>query len=125
MDYRRRFRSDIDLAQKVIAEALGMIDGNLNNDNLFDLRLILNELICNSIIHGNSKDGERYVDLLLHIDNKIVEITVSDEGDGIKVNNSYNTDELKPGGRGLILVKGLSDDFQINGSTIKIRKKLA
>jgi serine/threonine-protein kinase RsbW len=125
MDFRKRFRSDIDLAQKVISEALDMVEGNLNNDNLFDLRLILNELICNSIIHGNRKDGERYVDLYLHMDNKIVEITVSDEGEGVKVNNRYSADELKPGGRGLILVKRLSDDFQINGSTVKIRKKLA
>ncbi|SHJ52651.1 serine/threonine-protein kinase RsbW [Dethiosulfatibacter aminovorans DSM 17477] len=125
MDFRKRFRSDIDLAQKVISEVLGMVDGRLNSDNLFDLRLILNELICNSIIHGNRKDGERYVDLYLYMDDMIVEITVSDEGDGVKVNNRYNVDELKPGGRGLILVKRLSDDFQIDGSTVKIRKKLA
>lgn len=125
MDYRKRFRSDIDLAQNIISEALEMVDGNLNNDNLFDLRLIMNELICNSIIHGNRKDGERFVELYLHMDNETVEITVSDEGEGIRTNNKYNAEELKPSGRGLILVKRLSDDFQINGSTVKIRKKLA
>lgn len=125
LDYRKRFRSDINLAQIVIREALDKVDGDINTDNMFDLRLILSELVCNSIIHGNKHNSERYVNLYLHIDNKNIEIEVSDEGEGITQDIVYNPEELKPNGRGLILVKGLTDFFQVNGSTVKVTKKLA
>src|SRR5665648_308416 len=120
IDYKKRFKSDINLAQKVIREALDIVNGDINSDNLFDLRLILNELVCNGIIHGNKLDTERYVNLYLHIDNKNIEIEVSDEGDGINQNSVYNPEELSLNGRGLVLVKGLSDFFQIDGSKVKV-----
>lgn len=125
LDYKIKFKSDINLAQNVIRDALDRINGDIDSDNLFDLRLILSELLCNSIIHGNKQNSERYVSLYLHIDNNNIEIEVSDEGEGINQNSVYNPEELKSNGRGLVLVKGLSDYFQIIGSTVKVKKKLA
>ncbi|MBN2285553.1 MAG: ATP-binding protein [Tissierellales bacterium] len=124
-EFREKFISNINVAQSVIKDILERINGNLDEDNLFDLRLILNELICNSIIHGNLNIEDKLVSLVLLIDSETIEISVSDEGEGIGSVPDYIKNEMKNHGRGLVIVKGLSDDFNIIGHTVKVMKKLA
>ena len=96
-----------------------------DEDLMFDLKLILNELIINGVVHGNKSDREKCVDLYLEITSDKLRIEVCDEGHGIKYEDTtYNPDELKNCGRGLVLVYGLSDEVFIENNKVVALKSI-
>lgn len=118
--YKGTLCSDLKIIKSFIEDKLIILGGIIeNNDILFDVRVILNELIVNGILHGNECISSKCVSLLLEIkDNKLI-IEVIDEGKGVDLDlASYNPLELKGCGRGLILVNGLSDEFYVEKNKV-------
>lgn len=86
---------------------------------LFDIRLILSELIINSAIHGNKKDKCKKISVKLDVDKKSFRLEVTDEGNGfIFDKGAYDPLELKCSGRGLVIADGLSDEFYIDNNKV-------
>ena len=87
--------------------------------SLFDIRLILDELMINSILHGNKNNFLKNVRLSVFLKDNEVEIRVKDEGKGVFFDfSSYNSADLKCTGRGLVLVKELTDRFILHGNEV-------
>ena len=87
-----------------------------DEDRVFKLRLILDELTTNSYKHGNKKDKNRLIEISVVFDRAYLLIKVKDEGEGIKF--AKKTERFSESGRGIDLVKKLSDKVIINNSTI-------
>lgn len=78
-------------------------------DDLFAVKLALEEALVNAIRHGNRSDPQKNVTIRYHISRTVVAIGVRDEGEG------FHPDELpdptldenleKPHGRGVMLMK--------------------
>ncbi len=101
--------------------------GNLieNQDTMFEIRLILNELVINSAIHGNNMEVDKLINLNILLENNMFEAFVEDQGEGIEFDcDSYNADDLKCCGRGLVIVSKLTDEMNIYKNKIEIRKQL-
>lgn len=94
-------------------------------DFLMEVKLILNELVINSAIHGNELDADKKVKLELEIDEKLMKLQVIDEGKGFSYDKSnYDPLEMKSSGRGLVIVDGLSDEFIVDQNTVSVVKYL-
>lgn len=124
--YQGSVCSDLDDTKKFIQDILNKVENVIRDDNLmFDLKLILNELIINSVIHGNKYDRAKCVNLYLEITNDILRIEVCDEGRGVSYDRcSYNPNDLKDCGRGLLLVDGLSDELLIENNRVIALKSI-
>lgn len=86
---------------------------------IFDIKLILDELIVNGVLHGNKRNSCKYVSLNISLIDDSIVIQVIDEGDGIDFNfDDYDYSSLKTSGRGLILVRALSDRLILNNNEI-------
>lgn len=112
--------SDINVIKIFVDEVLDKISKLVeDNDTMFDIKLILNELVINGVFHGNKCINSKCVKLSLELkENKII-IQVEDEGTGIDFDfNTYDPTALKCGGRGLVLVNGLSDEFYIQKNKV-------
>ena len=122
MDYRveRYLKSDINNVKMTVEEILDSIKNIVNENTFFNTKVILNELIINSILHGNQRDKNKQVIINLLINNSCVTIEVSDEGTGNfykkKTCGEYDFCES---GRGLMLVEGLSDKLEVSGNKVK------
>ncbi|RVU54640.1 ATP-binding protein [Anaerosphaera multitolerans] len=102
---------------------VGLRDHIPDEELMFDLRLILDELVINGVIHGNQENEEKCVSLNVTIENNAIIIKVKDEGCGIKYDfNSYDFRDLKCCGRGLLLVKALTDSLVLNKNEIIVVK---
>lgn len=107
-----------------IQEDLKHIQNNLesilpDDSLLFDARLILDELICNGIRHGNKEKREKLVNLLIEISDKYLKIEIKDQGEGFEYNREdYDPTCLSLGGRGLKIVDGLSDEFYVQDNKV-------
>lgn len=112
--------SDLNMIKNFIDEILNKINCIVEDkDTIFDIKLILNELIVNGVMHGNQSSTSKCVKLLLEIKNKQIKIQVEDEGQGINYDfESYDPQELNFCGRGLVIVNGLSDEFYIQENKV-------
>ena len=118
--------SDLDMIKNFVDEVLNKI-GKLikNNDTMFDIKLILNELVINGVFHGNSCISSKCVKLSLELKENKITIQVEDEGTGVDFDfNTYDPTELNCGGRGLVLVNGLSDEFYIQKNKVTAVKHI-
>lgn len=92
----------------------------LDADKLFDVRLIVNELIINGALHGNKLARDRSVYLNINIEKDYLTIKVRDEGTGIvyDLENDYYPDQMLSSGRGLVLVNGLADKLVLDHNKV-------
>ncbi|WP_223379001.1 ATP-binding protein [Schnuerera sp. xch1] len=112
--------SDLDDTKIFVRGILSKLENIIyDEDLLFDIRLILNELIVNSVIHGNENNRNKCVSLFLEVEGDAVRIEVVDEGQGISFDKTeYKPEELKCCGRGLVIVDGLSDEMYFDKNRV-------
>ena len=124
--YSATLCSDVDMIKNFVDEILNRINLVVKDkDIMFDIRLILNELIVNGVMHGNHCLNSKCVELRLEVKNNQIKIQVEDEGRGINYDfKSYNPNELNSYGRGLVIVSGLSDEFSIEKNRVTAIKKI-
>lgn len=86
----------------------------------------LTEAVTNAIKHGNQNDESKYVEVKLRKGRNKLAFSVSDEGKGFDFNSvpdpTAPENLLKIGGRGVFLMKQLSDMvvFRNQGSTVEM-----
>ena len=91
-----------------------------------NILISLTEAVTNAIIHGNDNDESKTVQVRLKKQKNKLAFLISDEGGGFDFDNLPDPTSpenlLKIGGRGVFLMKQLSDDvvFYDNGSTVEI-----
>ena len=118
---------------KNISEVEKLIDNvcedlNLSEDIYGNILIAVTEAVNNSIIHGNKNDLSKKVTIEVIQSNNKTEVvfTVWDEGEGFDFNNlpdpTAPENIEKPDGRGIFLMKNLSDkvEFFNNGSKVSI-----
>lgn len=107
--------SDLHIIKGFMEDVLNKLRVVVQDDTiLFDLRIILNELVANGVIHGNKYDRDKLVNLYIEIEEDLIRIEVTDEGKGFDCNlKYYDPTKLKCSGRGLVIVNGLSDEFYV------------
>lgn len=111
--------------------------GQLNDTTLFDLKVILNELLINAIMHGNRESESKSVKINADITNEnILYIIIEDEGCGYDYSKLCSEQASHPCdtghedacecGRGLKIVKCLCDQVKVNskGNKIVIEKRI-
>lgn len=99
---------------------------HLDEDLYGNIMIAVTEAVNNAIRHGNAGNSAKNVFLSLTLNENLLKFIVKDEGPG------FNHDELpdptspenleKPGGRGIFLMKHLSDqvEFRENGKTVEL-----
>lgn len=99
---------------------------NLNDDIYGNIMIAVTESVNNAIKHGNKNDKGKNVSLSLHLNDEVIRFIIEDEGQGFDYMNlpdptaPENID--KPGGRGIFLMKHLSDEvnFRDNGRVVEL-----
>ena len=102
----------------------------LSPDRYGDILVSVTEAVNNAIIHGNCEDTSKTIELSLKKQRHTIAISVSDQGTGFDYQSV--PDPTRPenicncGGRGVFLMRQLSDDvtFRNNGSTVEMKFKI-
>lgn len=98
----------------------------LTDDIYGNIMIAVTESVNNAIKHGNKSDKSKNVSLKLDFSNDLIKFMISDEGSGFDYDNlpdptaPENLD--KPGGRGIFLMKNLSDEvnFYNDGREVEL-----
>ncbi|HEX8065744.1 MAG TPA: ATP-binding protein [Thermoleophilaceae bacterium] len=116
----RGMRVELDWGPTAAAEArtaLGVLDGRMDRDVLDDVRLLVSELVTNSVRHSEG-DPARGVALEVALDERTVHVEVLDGGDGFAPQPREDDDD-RIGGWGLQLVDRIAHRWGVarNGFT--------
>ena len=99
------------------------------DQDVFAIHLSLEEAIVNAILHGNSGDPEKQVEITFQVSETELRVEIIDEGSG------FNPDALpdptadenleKPSGRGVMLMRHYMDHVQYSkaGNQVVMVKK--
>lgn len=105
-----------------------VIDDLNASEYSFDIRLILTEALTNAFKHGNKMDIDKPIYLRYLYDNSSVRFEIEDCGSGLKnlIANEKISEEnlLDDQGRGLFLIKNLSDNIEMKKNILVIQKSL-
>lgn len=99
---------------------------DLDDDIYGNIMIAVTESVNNAITHGNQNDINKNVSLSLNLYENLIKFIIEDEGTGFSHFNlpdptaPENID--KPGGRGIFLMKNLSDEviFKENGRVVEL-----
>jgi serine/threonine-protein kinase RsbW len=89
---------------------------SINEDIYGNIMISVTECVTNAIVHGNSLDGSKKVDLELRLDDNQVQFVIRDQGTGFDYEHLEDPtapENLeKAGGRGIFIMKHLSDEVK-------------
>lgn len=136
--YKNNIPSILDEIGIVAADLISCVQksyGEMDEETVFDLKVIINEVLINAIMHGNNKDAAKSVkiDAGLTEDDSLF-LIIEDEGHGYdysevcKGHKSYVTNpfDMIESGRGMKIVKGLCEKVKVNkrGNKVIIFKRI-
>ena len=99
---------------------------HLDDDIYGNIMIAVTEAVNNAIKHGNQNNPKLNVALSLLLEKDLIKFRVEDEGRGFDYHHLLDPtapENLeKPGGRGIFLMKHLSDEveFQENGRVVEL-----
>lgn len=99
---------------------------HLDDDIYGNIMIAVTEAVNNAIKHGNKGDSSKNVLLTLALNDKLIKFKIEDEGNGFDYENlpdpTAPENIEKPGGRGIFLMKHLSDevDFREGGRVVEL-----
>lgn len=119
-EYKKVIKSDLkDIDQAVSFVLRKLSDVIRDEEIMFNIRLVINEIVINSYEHGNKCCKTKGIKLKVCVNMDCIYINVKDEGEGI--NYIFNENEnmnMTTSGRGLRIVKNLVDELNINNNEI-------
>ena len=98
-------------AASAARNALTALEGRVDGDLLGDVRLLVSELVTNSVRHSNIHARD-VVRLDVEVSETALRVEVSDAGEGFEP-TPRDLDRSRPGGWGLYLVDELSDRWGV------------
>ena len=125
IDILKASRSKIKLC---IEEFLENQDLKLNKKSRFRLKLILTEMMGNAFCHGNKGIDESTIKVEWNLNDRMISISIKDEGDGFDFNNILESGFKKEDsrGRGIFMVNQMVHElmFLEDGSKVVFRVDL-
>jgi serine/threonine-protein kinase RsbW len=132
---KKAFMNTISIQVPSMIENIRMIESFIDNakerfhldDDIYgNIMIAVTEAVNNAIKHGNSSNKSKNVELSLFLQDSMIKFIVKDEGAGF--NYEHLPDPTapenleKPGGRGIFLMKHLSDEVQFkeNGRIVEL-----
>jgi Anti-sigma regulatory factor (Ser/Thr protein kinase) len=95
----------------------------------FDIRLILTEGLTNAFKHGNKMNADKPIHLKYFYNGKSVKFEIKDCGTGLEnvIIDEEAQDEnlLMESGRGLFIIRNLSDKIELKQNTLIVQKCLS
>ena len=128
--YDQKIESDPDRCAPIIAQLLDeLAQRNWPNKDAFGIHMAMEEAILNAIRHGNKCQPDKFVHVVMELDDIQFTSTVTDEGPGFDPENVPDpTDDSnldKCTGRGVMLIKHFVDEATYNarGNSVALSKK--
>ncbi len=118
MDVVKQLPSRLDALPVFISEVLGLVQAQipLNNDQIFDIKLVLEEALTNAVRHGNKHQEDLLVSVKVGLQGRVLTIEIRNQGQGFDPNQvpdpTLPSGLTKTSGRGVFLMRKIMDKVE-------------
>lgn len=103
-------------------------ENSLNRVHFNRVILCVSEAVINSIEHGNKNDTNKTVTIEVNCDLENIDVKIEDEGSGFDLkeveNPTTKNNVKKESGRGIYIIRTLSDNLKYNQSGNSVQLKI-
>lgn len=128
--YDQRIASDPNNCSKVIELLLDQLAAaNWANKDSFGIHMAMEEAIMNAICHGNQRQEEKLVHVVIELSEKAFYAKITDQGSGFNLEDVPDPTEdeniEKTSGRGVKLIQHFVDEVKYNevGNSVELKKR--
>lgn len=121
--------SDCAEGRRVIEELLQQLEAHhWDAQEIFGVRLALDEALANAIRHGNNRDENKRIHVSFRLSPEKLQVEVADEGPGFNPGNvpdcTHDENLERPCGRGIMLMRCFMSHVAYNdrGNTVVMEK---
>jgi anti-sigma B factor antagonist len=84
---------------------------------IFNILLAVSEAFTNALVHANNYNADKKIEIIIKTNDKFVSADIIDEGSGLPERPECDmSDRMAEGGRGLALMKKMSDRIEIRSN---------
>lgn len=108
-------KSNISIIPQVVKQILEEIkckDSILYNDYFYEMKTVLNEMITNSVVHGNCSNENKKVTIKINSGVRYIEFNIIDQGIPFCGCDDTQNDLLKESSRGIQICNYFCDDIK-------------
>lgn len=110
-----RLPSRIEVVEEVAAAIAGIIKSSeFGEEAAFGIDLAVREAMTNAVIHGNSGDESKFVEVTLNSSRDYLEIRIRDQGSGFNPHQvpdpTREENLLRTNGRGIFFMRNFMDE---------------
>lgn len=125
----QKISSDLTAGRRLLDDVLHRLEGlHWSRNDIFAVRLAVDEALVNAIIHGNGSDASKHVQFSCRIFPRTIRVEITDEGSGFDPDvlpDPTAPDRLEcPSGRGVMLMRAFMSrvEFQERGNHVVLEK---
>ncbi len=126
----KQLPSKLDIVSNFIDDVICALQQGfpLNGDQVFDIRLVLEEALTNAIKHGNQNQVDLFVDVNITQEGRKLTFKIGNQGKGFDPEKVPDPTQgaglLRTSGRGVFLIRKIMDEvaYQDNGRVLVMAK---
>lgn len=129
-EFERVLESEPNQCAELVRELLELLESKgWTNDDMFGIRMAVEEAVMNAIKHGNAADRDKKVHVLFRLEEDRFYAKISDQGKGFCPDDvpdpTVDSNLEKTGGRGVMLMKTFVDECRFNscGNSVELVKR--
>lgn len=129
-EFKRVLDSDPKQCAILVRELLDLLEmDRWSQDDMFAIRMAVEEAVMNAIKHGNDEDRDKKVYVEFRLEKESFYARISDQGNGFCPDDVPNPTEEsnleKTSGRGVMLIKSFVDECRYNscGNSVELLKR--
>ncbi len=117
-------QSELSSLEMVYQWVNNFLINKVQKKTLQNILLITQEMVTNSILHGNNNEKSKKVSIKITVDTSHVTVDIEDEGEGLEKlpskEEAQNLNYLEENGRGLKLTVLMTENIELDGNKIKL-----
>ena len=117
-------QSELSSLEMVYQRVNNFLINKVQKKTLQNILLITQEMVTNSILHGNNNEKSKKVSIKITVDTSHVTVDIEDEGEGLEKlpskEEAQNLNYLEENGRGLKLTVLMTENIELDGNKIKL-----
>jgi len=124
MEHRLIVKSELKSLDSIYRWVEKTLTNEVSQKQLRNILLITQEMVTNSILHGNKNSIDKEVIVEIEIQQNDINIKIEDEGEGLQAlpskEEAEELDYLAENGRGLKLAVLMTESIELHGNKMKL-----
>lgn len=126
--FDQKIKSTFELVAATVDQITALLQEKYQLDKsvIFRISFMLREIINNAVEHGNQFDEEKFIHIIVEVDEKNMNFRVQDEGKGftLQILEQVPDHYLRVRNRGIFLIKEFGFEIEVIGQVVQVQMHL-